>query len=74
MTGEPIEIEMTDDTERDASHQIASVISRLATDEAEDGTSPFQDAALTEMRAAAAADPELSALTDMIMTGFPEHR
>ena len=63
-----------EEAERDASHQIASIISRLATDETEDGPSPFQDAALTEMRAAAAADPELIALTDMIMTGFPEHR
>ncbi|XP_043234951.1 uncharacterized protein K02A2.6-like [Amphibalanus amphitrite] len=63
-----------EEAERDASHQLASVLSRLATDGADDGPSPFKDAALTEVRAAAAADPELIALTDLILNGFPEHR
>ena len=63
-----------EEAERDASHQLASVLSRLATDGADDGPSPFKDAALTEVRAAAAADPELIAVTDLILNGFPEHR
>ncbi|XP_043232767.1 uncharacterized protein LOC122387025 [Amphibalanus amphitrite] len=63
-----------EEAERDASHQLASVLSRLATDGADDSPSPFKDAALTEVRAAAAADPELITLTDLILNGFPEHR
>ena len=63
-----------EEAERDANHQLASVISRLATGGTDDCPSPFKDAALAELRAAAAADPELIALTERILAGFPEHR
>ena len=72
----PVDDPAPDDAEaeEDVGHQITSLISRLGADVTDDAISPFKDAALTEVRAAAAADPEITALAQLILAGFPEHR
>ena len=63
-----------EEAEQDVGHQIASVIAAVVSDISDGGASPFRDAALSEVRAAADKDPEMIALKDAIRAGFPDHR
>ena len=65
-----------EEAEKDVAHQIASLIARLtasaSAEEAEE--SPFPDATLEKVRAAAERDPEYITLKDVVLTGFPDHK
>ena len=58
------------------SNQLSSMIIRAITSTEEDGTpaSPFEDAALSAVRAASERDSEMSALREAVMSGFPDHK
>ena len=74
----PVDTPTPDDeeAEKDVEHQIASLIARLTTgvpaEEAEE--SPFPDATLEEVRAAAERDSEYITLKDVVLAGFPDHK
>ena len=63
-----------EEAEQDVSHQIASMVATLVSEAPADDAGPFRDAALSDVRAAAAKDPEMVALKDVILAGFPDHR
>ena len=56
--------------------QAGSLIARIVTESSHDGlpAAPFEDVSLSAMRAAADHDPELLALKDVILDGFPDHK
>ncbi|XP_043240720.1 uncharacterized protein K02A2.6-like [Amphibalanus amphitrite] len=64
-------------SDEDVTLQIGSLVTRIVAEaEGEDGgrPSPFEDATLTAIRAASERDPELQALKDVIMNGFPDQK
>ena len=69
----PVEMPTADDeeAERDVDLRVQSMLSRLVSDVDEDGVSPFKDAALDEVKAAAAKDPEILALKKRDHTWIP---
>ena len=72
----PVEMPTADDeeAERDVDLRVQIMLSRLVSDVDEDGVSPFKDAPLDEVKAAAAKDPEILALKNAITHGFTDHR
>ena len=60
--------------EQDVSHQIASMVAALVSNVPDGDASPFRAVTLSDVRAAADKDPEMPALKDAILTGFPDHR
>ena len=58
------------------SPQISSMVIRTMTSVEEDGSrvSPFEDATLSAVRAASQRDPEILALKEASLAGFPEHK
>ena len=74
----PVDTPTADDVEmeKELAYQMESLVARVAAEKEEDGTSvsPFPDAALERVRAAAKADPECIALKEAIITGFPSHK
>ena len=74
----PVEQPTEDDkkAERQVSSQISSMVIRMVTNVEEDGTrtSPFEDVTLTAVRAASQRDPEILALKEATLAGFPDHK
>ena len=74
----PVEEPTEDDetVERQVSSQISNMVIRTVTSVEEDGTrvSPFEDATLSAVRAASQRDPELMALKEATLAGFPDHK
>lgn len=74
----PVEEPTEDDknTEQQVSSQIFNMVIRTLTSVDEDGTpvSPFEDTTLSAVRAASQRDPEILALKEATLTGFPDHK
>ena len=56
--------------------QLSSMVINAVTSADEDGTaaSPFEDTALSAVRAASERDPEILALREAVLCGFPDHK
>ena len=62
--------------DEDLTLQVGSIVTRIVTEVKEDGErpTPFEDVTLTAIRAACDRDPDIQALKNAIMDGFPEHK
>ena len=62
--------------EQQVSCQISGMVIRMVTSVDEDGTllSPFEDMTLSAVRAASKHDPEVLALKEATLGGFPQHK
>ena len=76
LSRNPVDQSGSPDEEDITSLQIGNLIVRALTEVDEEGerATPFEDATLSTLRAAANRDPEIQALKAAVLNGFPDHK
>ena len=76
LSRNPVDPPCSSDEDDTETLHVGSLILRIVADVDEDGERavPFEDITLSALRAATGRDPEIQALKNAVMNGFPDHK